>query len=340
MFDVRYSKWEMVVVELSGMMGVIMRFFSSSLKATVLPLLLAGVIGCGSGDKGEENVGADGGAESGVTLPAGFGDYWYAGLAELNRYRLEQARYGEIREGDAVLVFVTEDFLVDEQVKLESDPGDREATGVLKVNMTKNFLTGVYPYSMMTSVFTPIESNRHPHTLKVTTTSQEWCGHTFTQINRLADAWRVREFSYFEKEGDSDREVEAAMVEDELWTRIRLNPETLPIGDVTMIPGTMTARLLHTDHSARAAMTRRVDLPQDSTWGGISRYMVEYTDPPRTLMIDYTTTFPHHILGWSETYNDRGTVLTTRATLTDTLRLDYWSRNALADSTFRQEFGY
>jgi len=31
-----------------------------------------------------------------------FSDYWRQGLAELNRYRLEQVRYGEVHEGDAV----------------------------------------------------------------------------------------------------------------------------------------------------------------------------------------------------------------------------------------------
>ena len=42
-----------------------------------------------------------------------FGDYWYQGKAELNRFELSQVRYGEIRKGDAVLIFVTEDFLKD-----------------------------------------------------------------------------------------------------------------------------------------------------------------------------------------------------------------------------------
>ena len=30
-----------------------------------------------------------------------FRDYWYAGEAEITRYKLEQARYGEIHQGDA-----------------------------------------------------------------------------------------------------------------------------------------------------------------------------------------------------------------------------------------------
>jgi len=52
---------------------------------------------------------------SGLTADAAppaeeFGAYWYQGKAELTSYTLEQARYGEVHPGEAVLVFVTEDF--------------------------------------------------------------------------------------------------------------------------------------------------------------------------------------------------------------------------------------
>jgi hypothetical protein len=43
-------------------------------------------------------------------LSQGFKDYWYAGEAEITSYELEQARYGEIRKGHAVLIYVTEEF--------------------------------------------------------------------------------------------------------------------------------------------------------------------------------------------------------------------------------------
>ena len=40
-------------------------------------------------------------------------DYWDRGQAEVARYDLVQTRYGEPREGHAVLVFVTEPFRTD-----------------------------------------------------------------------------------------------------------------------------------------------------------------------------------------------------------------------------------
>ena len=86
--------------------------------------------------------------------PETFDRIWFRGKAEVTRYELRQARYGQVHEGDAVLVFVTEDFLADKQVKKEHGKG--KAGPVLKLNFTKKFNTGIYPYSLMTSTFTDI----------------------------------------------------------------------------------------------------------------------------------------------------------------------------------------
>lgn len=268
-----------------------------------------------------------------------FAEYWYKGVAEMNRFRLQQARYGQIHEGDAVLIFVTEDFLADEQVKLESEKGDRTAPGVMKVNFVKKFLTGLYPYSMMTSVFTPVDLAAWPRSLKVTGTSQEWCGHTFTQLNMLDRGYRMRQFSYFEREGDREFTVEPDLLEDEVWTRLRIDPESLPVGRLKVLPGVMTARLQHTDNRPVEAETKREPLPADPEGKTMMRYTLTFAKPARTLMIDYRAEFPYEITGWTETYDDFGTALTTRATRTDMLRTDYWRRHETADTALRKELG-
>ena len=109
-------------------------------------------------------------------------EYWYSGLAEVNTYELSQARYGEMRSGTAALIFVTEPFLIEEQVKSDypdSDPDN--VMSVLKCNLTKQFHTGIYPYSIMTSVFTPVDKPQTP--VKVVSSCQEWCGTTYSQVN-------------------------------------------------------------------------------------------------------------------------------------------------------------
>jgi hypothetical protein len=124
---------------------------------------------------------------------------WYAGKAEVSRFRLDQARYGEVREGDAVLVFVTEDFLPETQVKFEGRPAPDAPVSVLKLNAMRTFNTGVYPYSTMTSVFSPVAAQNGPY--KVTTSVQEWCGHVFMQLNRRDSGYSGVYYSYFQAEG-------------------------------------------------------------------------------------------------------------------------------------------
>ena len=71
-----------------------------------------------------------------------FRKYWYSGRAEISRFDLEQARYGEIHKGDAVLIFVTETLNHDTQVK--ADTPRQDDIPVLKLNFTRKFYTGIY----------------------------------------------------------------------------------------------------------------------------------------------------------------------------------------------------
>ena len=62
-----------------------------------------------------------------------FKDYWYKGTAEITSYSLQQARYGEMRKGNAVMIFVTEPFLPGLQVK--ADTNENTNIPVLKLSI-------------------------------------------------------------------------------------------------------------------------------------------------------------------------------------------------------------
>ena len=274
--------------------------------------------------------------ETNFPSSADFNAYWYQGKAEISSYKLSQARYGEIREGNAVLVFVTEDFSKSKQVKLDNSvKAGKDATSVLKLNMTKKFNTGIYPYSMMMSVFTPVNLNENANTLKSTTSSQEWCGHTFTQINLKQDRYEVDVKSYFESEGDEIIDLPKTLMEDEIWTRIRIAPETLPTGLIDIIPGALAQRLRHSKFQIEKVQISLTE--KDSTM----IYRLDYPNQDRTLSIYYKKAFPHVITRWEETYLDgwgaNTKKLTTIAVLDEQLFTDYWSKNSNADSYLRQE---
>ncbi len=255
-----------------------------------------------------------------------FRGYWFDGTGEITTYRLEQARYGELHEGTATLIFVTEPFLPVKQVKDEK--GHAHSVPVLKLNFVKNFNTGVYPYSMMLSTFTQLDGSGR--ILKASETTQDWCGHTFSQVNWRGTHFDYLRYSYFEAEGDFTRRVEDVWQEDQLWTLARLNPHTLPTGSIQIWPGAFYTRLIHNppvQQEATATLKR--------SRNGL-RYRVEFSKTDRVLEIFIKDEFPFQIQGWEETYtgiawNGKAKRLKTKATAIHSEKSDYWNRHRNSD---------
>ncbi len=261
-----------------------------------------------------------------------FKDYWYAGEAEITSYELEQARYGELRPGSAVLIYVTEPFVQGKQVK--ADQRDPSNISVLKLNATRNFLTGIYPYSIMSSTFYPVADNQHA--IKVTSSIQEWCGQVFAQLNNR-EQFEVRSFSYFESEGDQHLQLDKAHLENEMWTRIRMHPEDLPTGEISMIPSFEYLRLVHKPVKAYDAVA---ELMQD---GEFYTYILRYPGLERLLKIRFASEFPYGIESWEETYpsgfGPSARTLTTKATKINSIKSPYWQRNGIEDVSLRDTLG-
>lgn len=276
-----------------------------------------------------------------------FEAYWNQGKGEITRYALTQSRYGERHEGDAVLIFVTEPFSRSKQVKLDDwARAGADRVDVLKLNFTKKFLTGIYPYSLMLSVFTPIDAKDSPRTLKTTMSGQEWCGQAFTQLNLQPNGrYRLRAFSYFESDGDEDRSLPAAFLEDELWTRVRLAPEALPTGDFPVLPGSLASRLLHQPLAVRPANGGFVEpdaavLAKRFGPQAPRAYRLAYSDGDRrALTIYFDREFPHGIAGWDEVWTSPrgGEPNRTEATRTATVLTPYWREHGNADRARRSE---
>lgn len=254
-------------------------------------------------------------------------NFWFNG-AEINRYALDQNRYGSQHPGHAEFIFVTEPFLLDQQVKHEFGSGT--STPVLKLNALRTFNTGIYSYRTMTSTFQPIDLETYPHAFKSNTSVQDWCGQAFQQINRQPNGWAFELRSYFQNEADQNRLLPDAILEDALWLLIRLKPEALPTGQFKAIPGAVFTRFKHetvTAYEAEATLEREAEG---------SRYTVSYPRLQRVLVIEFDNTFPHIIRKWSET-SPRGT---TTATLEDRImHSNYWEQNAPGDAPLRKKLG-
>jgi hypothetical protein len=266
-----------------------------------------------------------------VAIDPEYQKYWYNNEAEISSYQLLEARYGEIHEGQAAQIFVTEHFSKQSNTKADN-PNDKDIP-VMKLNFTKKFYTGVYPYSMMTSTFFPFSNGKH--SVKISSSSQEWCGHTFMEMKEERSGFDIRIDSYFEGESKAEISIGKTLLEDDLWTMIRLTPDALPTGTLSVIPAFFALRLLHLEAKAYEATGALKKEKERNV------YTLQYPKLERTLTIYFEPQFPYKILGWEDEHfsgwGDKRKKLKSTATLITTIKSDYWTKNSVQDSVLRQQ---
>jgi hypothetical protein len=186
----------------------------------------------------------------------------------------------------------------------------------------------------MQSTFYPVSDDAHA--IKVSASMQEWCGHVYSQLNNRSK-FEVMSRSYFEGEGDESFSLQKTNLENEVWTKIRINPTNLPIGKTEMIPSFEFCRLKHKDFKA---YTATASLVQED---GLSVYTIDYPVLNRSLKIKFQSAFPHIIESWSETFpsgfGSNAKTLTTTATRIKTIQSKYWTQNGNEHDVLRDSLG-
>lgn len=279
----------------------------------ILILFLVSIYSCKTEPQPESKVDAD--AER-RDLSEAFKSYWYDGKAELSSYELEFYRYGEKREGKAMMIFVTEDFLQEAQVKANSK--SEHSISVMKLNSTKNFNTGIYPYSIMQSAFLPLK-NQVP-LLKLTSSVQEWCGQSYAQLN-YKENFKIETHSYFEGKADSSLEIQPTLSENEIWIQLRIDPRKLWLGEQHILPDFSYLQLNHKDFKSYKA-----ELSQSE--GKFLQTKINYTDLGRIVTIYQEKTFPFSIEKWEEIEIKSTDTLTSSASKIKTFKTKYWEQNS------------
>lgn len=255
---------------------------------------------------------------------------WMDGTAEISSFRLTQAHYGKTYSGEAVMIFVSEPFLPNKHVKDEANT--EKGIDVLKLNYKKFFVTGVYPYSSMTSVFTPLSGNQRLDTLKANNSTQDWCGQSFAQINRRDQALQINEYSYFEQKADASYQLPRITLEDELWNIIRLDPKNLPTGTFSLLPSLMRQRLQHMPVQA-IPVSASLNTTRFAKKEAIA-YQIKHSTNAPYKTIYFSQKYPYEILGWEELLPN-GQV--TRAQLIEKIRSPYWEKNTPRDNKLRNK---
>lgn len=271
-----------------------------------------------------------------------FWGWWSDGKAELSSYQTKTQRYGELREGYAVLVFVTEEISRTTRVKVESEaipPADRAP--VMKLNHVVKFPTGIYDYSLLTSTFSSIESEfgRPPfEPLKISFTAQEWCGHVYQMLIPQRDQVELTLHSYFQSEGDQKRSIKLpanAAFEDNLLIWIReLKGEVLSAGQrraLQILPSAWASRSGHQDVEFQGgSIIKEEGEVVKLSEGNAPSWRWTWQVGNRTEMYWVEKAYPHRILKWQSSDGSAGE-------LNKTLRLPYWQLHGNDDLAYREQ---
>jgi hypothetical protein len=301
--------------------------------AAVLLLLLAA--GCG-GPQEAPKLTAPVSKEPPVslTLDENFWKHWGDGQAELAGYDLVFPRYGELRRGTAVSIFVTETF--SNSLRVKADPGKHPASDqfpVMKLNLVEDFPTGVYDYNEMLSSFialAPVNNRPAGFPTKISFSSQEWCGHAWEQLLFDEKVVRATAHSYFDGEADQQKQLDypaGGIAEDALllWARGFAGPALAPGQNrtVPMLTSLQTVRHQHIPAQwrstvlARAANHQKISVPAGTFEADVWSAQVE-NGAKKTFYVEVA--LPHRILRWETSTGERADLLASG-------RMKYWQMN-------------
>jgi len=273
-------------------------------------------------------------AGSAAAFDAAFQKTWSDGQAELASYDLEIRRYDTPRHGTALAIFVTETF--SDRLRVKADPGKHPPSDefpVMKLNLLRNYQTGIYGYNEMQSTFValqPVDDRPSGSLVKSSYSVQEWCGTEYAQILFNRNNVRVDSHSYFDGEADRHFEIEAAegaISEDGLllWARRMAGP-FLKAGDSTTLPVLKGLRAHLLDHNrmewdqvrlTHLSAPAKVEVPAGTFV--TDAYSATWPDD-RTLKFYVERERPFRIVRWETSGGEQGN-------LVKSTRAQYWKMN-------------
>lgn len=277
-----------------------------------------------------------------------FGAYWHDGKAELDGYRLIVQRYGHPRRARGVMIYVTEPFSRSKHVKLDDPstaPGD--ALDVLKLNLVRDFQTGIYDYHTVVSLFV---SSDDFSPVKVAFSNSEWCGQVYEELNFTGSTVSQKLSSYFEGESTTSRlgVPPGGVQEDNLFILLRgLRGTYLKPGERRTVPflaSPFYRRLAHRPMDWTTATIERIPRPATVTVPAGSFATDVYRVRPadrREGHFYVERSYPHRMVRWVWKPAAAGNLLgaTDSGELTGSTRLEYWKTHDPGDESYLKRLG-
>ena len=216
-----------------------------------------------------------------------FTDYWKNGKIEITKYELKE---DSILVGEGSLTF---------SVDYVEGVNKTDSIQVLHSDFTGKIHKENYDYSAMTSTYSPLNQTLRPHAKKVINSVQEPTGNSFLELTQIPKSYEIVAKNIFKEKIKEHFILERKNLEDELWAKIRMNPNDLPMGDIEIIPSFAYWQSVRKSPNIYEAKAELKDyLGTEFTGKKLKIYSLDYPDLKRNLSIVFEGDFPFEIVGW------------------------------------------
>lgn len=218
-----------------------------------------------------------------------FTDYWKTNKIEVTKYELKE---DSISVGEGILTF---------SIDYVEGVNKTDSIQTLRSDFTSKIYKQNYDYSAMTSVYLPLNLLLRSHAMKVINSVQEPTSNSFLQLSQIPKSYEIESKNTFQQKSKQHFILERKNLEDELWAKIRMNPNDLPTGDIDIIPSFSYCQLLRKNPNIYEAKAELKDYEGTEFIGKkLKIYSLNYPDLKRDLSIIFEANFPFEIVGWKE----------------------------------------
>lgn len=216
-----------------------------------------------------------------------FTDYWKKDKIEITTYELKE---DSILVGEGSLTF---------SIDYVEGVNKTDSIQVLHSDFSGKIHKDNYDYSAMTSTYSPLNQTLRPHATKVINSVQKPAINSFLELSQIPKSYEIESYNTFKEKTKKHFILERKNLEDELWAKIRMNPNDLPTGDIEIIPSFaywQSVRKSPNIYEAKAVL--KDYLGTEFTGKKLKIYSLEYPDLKRNLSIVFEGNFPFEIVGW------------------------------------------
>jgi hypothetical protein len=217
---------------------------------------------------------------------ATFQNYWKMQGVEQTKFILVE---DSTVIGEADLSFSLKDF------------GKDQPNGIIKslsTNFTQKINQENYHYSEITTAITPLNSLIYPHAMAITSSTQSNDVTDFSSFQPQPKSYLFISRNSQNPEKETREISEKIHLEDEIWAKIRMNPDALPQGEFEMIPSLGYWNKIHESPNAQEV---KAELKSVEGNPKLKVYSLDYPALRRKLDIIFGAKPPYLIFQFKET---------------------------------------